>query len=121
MDARSMVPLTTVSGSFRAHVMAARLESEGIDAQLRGSLDGPYGLTVGDMARIDVYVPAEQLDDAKFVLLADEVDASLAAPSDWWYAGADAVPRKRWPWLVALVMLAVAIAAPFFGYVERLL
>ncbi len=116
-----MVPLTTVSGSFEAHVMAARLESEGIDAQLRGALDGPYGLTVGAMARVDVFVPAEQLDDARYVLLADEVDASLAAPSDWWHAGAPARKRKRWPWVVALVLLTVAVVAPFFGYVQRLL
>jgi hypothetical protein len=119
MDARSMVPLTTVSGSFRAHVVAARLESEGIDAQLRGALDGPYGLTMGDMARVDVYVPAEQLDDAKYVLLADEVDASMGAPTDWWDAGTPPRPRSRWPWLVALLLLTVAVVAPFFGYVQR--
>jgi hypothetical protein len=114
-----MVPLTSVSGSFRAHVMAARLESEGIDAQLRGALDGPYGLTVGDMARIDVYVPVEQLDDAKLVLLADEVDASMVAPSEWWDAGGQPRTRSRWPWVAALVLLTVAVVAPFFGYVER--
>ena len=52
-----MCRLTSVSGSFSAHLVAARLQSEGIDVQLRGALDGPYGLTVGDMARVDVFVP----------------------------------------------------------------
>ena len=45
--------------------LAARLRSEGIDVQLRGAVDGgPYGLTVGAMARVDVWVPEDQLDDA---------------------------------------------------------
>ena len=62
-----MVPmqrLTWVSGSFSAHVLRARLCSEGIDAELRGPVDGPYALTVGAMARVDVYVPADQMEDA---------------------------------------------------------
>src|SRR5690242_19736528 len=90
-----MAPLTWVAGAFRAQVLAARLESEGIDAQLRGALASPYGLTMGDMARVDVYVPEDQLDDAKYVLLADEVDATLAAPTDWWDAGTDRPRAQR--------------------------
>jgi hypothetical protein len=116
-----MTALTSVSGTFRARVLAARLESEGIDAQLRGALDSPYGLTVGDLARVDVYVPADQLDDARYVLLADEVDATLAAPSEWWNAGADHErPRTaRWVWWVALALLAVALLGPVLAYATR--
>jgi hypothetical protein len=106
MDARAMTLLTSVGGSFRAHVLLARLESEGIDAQLRGAVDGAYGFTVGDMARVDVFVPTEQLDDARYVLLADEVDDSMAAPRDWGDAGRRR-PRSRWLWFVALVLLVV--------------
>ena len=51
------------------------MRSEGIDAELRGPVDGPYALTVGDLARVDVYVPADQMDDAQLVVLAAEVDA----------------------------------------------
>ena len=69
-----MTRLTSVYGSFRARVMAARLEDEGFDVQLRGALDSPYGLTVGEMARVDVYVPDEQFDEASLVLLVSEVD-----------------------------------------------
>ena len=47
------------------------------------------------MARVDVYVPEDQLDDAKYVLLADEVDATLAAPTDWWDAGTDRPAQPR--------------------------
>ena len=111
-----MAPLTWVSGAFRARVLAARLESEGIDAQLRGAFESPYGLTMGDMARVDVYVPEDQLADARYVLLADEVDATLTAPSDWWNAGTDPRPaRPRWLWWVAATLLAVAVLGTFLG------
>jgi hypothetical protein len=114
-----MTPLTWVSGAFRARVVAARLKSEGIDAQLRGALDGSYGLTVGDMARIDVFVPEDQLEDARYILLVDEVDATLGAPSEWWDAGADSTrPRRRWPWWVALAVLTVAVVGPFLGFLR---
>jgi hypothetical protein len=105
-----MAPLTWVAGAFRAQVLAARLESEGIDAQLRGALASPYGLTVGDMARVDVYVPEDQLDDARYVLLADEVDATLTAPTDWWDAGSDHPTRRpRWLWWVAATLVAIPV------------
>ena len=99
-----MTPLTWVAGAFRAQVLAARLESEGIDAQLRGALDSPYGLTMGDMARVDVYVPEDQLDDA------------LAAPGEWW--GADergTRHRSRWLWWVALALLVVSVVGALVG------
>jgi hypothetical protein len=111
-----MTPLTWVAGEFRARVLAARLESEGIDAQLRGALESPYGLTVGDMARVDVYVPEDQLEDARYVLLADEVDDALAAPGEWW--GADergTRHRSRWLWWVALALLVVSVVGALVG------
>ena len=105
-----MCRLTSVSGSFSAHLVAARLQSEGIDVQLRGALHGPYGLTVGEMARVDVFVPEDQFDDAELVMLATEVDSALAAPREW--AGPEAAPRRRWPLWVALALLAGAALAP---------
>jgi hypothetical protein len=110
-----MAPLTWVAGVFRAEVLVARLESEGIDAQLRGSLTNPYGLTVGDMARVDVYVPEDQLDDAKYVLLADEVDATLMAPSDWADAGTDRRHGRRWLVWVAAALLAASVFGALVG------
>jgi hypothetical protein len=105
-----MAPLTWVSGAFRAQVLAARLESEGIDAQLRGACSSAYGFTVGDMARVDVFVPEDQLEDARYVLLADEVDATLTAPSEWWDAGTPSVHRRRWLRWVAVLLLALVAA-----------
>ena len=55
-------------------MLAARLLDEGFDVELRGALDGPYGLTVGDLARVDVYVPGDQIEEASMVLLVTEVD-----------------------------------------------
>ena len=75
-----MEQLTWVCGSFEARVLAARLYDEGIDAELRGALDSPYGFTVGDLARIDVYVPTDQAEDAQLVMLAIEVDAATELP-----------------------------------------
>jgi hypothetical protein len=69
-----MTRLTSVPGTFRAHVLAARLTDEGFDVELRGALAGPYGLTVGELARVDVYVPDDQIEEASLVLLVNEVD-----------------------------------------------
>jgi hypothetical protein len=122
MDGRvRMAPLTWVAGAFRARVLAARLEWEGIDAQLRGALESPYGLTMGDMARVDVYVPEDQLADARYVLLADEIDATLAAPSDWWDAGAErpVVRRRRRLRWMATALLAIALLGALLGAVRH--
>ena len=68
-----MVHLTTVSGSFHGHVLAARLGSEGIPVELRGLSDGPYPIA----ANVGVYVRADQLELAHALLLADAVDAAF--------------------------------------------
>lgn len=105
--------LTCVNGSFTAHVLEAKLRAEGIDCELRGAIDSPYALTVGDLSRVDLYVPADQLDDAELVLLAGEVDAALAAPSHW--AGS---PRVRWLRWVATLLLVAAVVGPCATYVN---
>jgi hypothetical protein len=108
-----MQRVTWVSGSFSAHVLRARLRSEGIDAELRGSVDGPYVLTVGDMARVDVYVPTDQMEDAQLVVLAGEVDAALAAPREW---GGETKERGLWARGAALASLVAAVGAPLVLY-----
>jgi hypothetical protein len=105
----AMTRLTSVYGSFRARVMAARLEDEGFDVQLRGALDSPYGLTVGDMARVDVYVPDDQFDQASLVLLVAEVDEADDILDD------DRPPVRTRPvsvvWVSALILF-VLFAGP---------
>jgi hypothetical protein len=113
-----MVPmqqLTWVSGSFPARVLEARLHSEGIDVELRGALDGPYGFTVGAMARVDVFVPVDQLDDARLVLLVDEVDAALAAPREW---GGPVAGPGAWARMAVWAALVAAALAPVIWYLR---
>jgi hypothetical protein len=98
-----MTRLTSVNGTFGAHVLAARLADEGFDVELRGPGFGPYGegLTFGDMARVDVYVPADQIDEAAYVLLVTEVDNLLD----------DDPPRRRHsPTLRALAAAVLLVA-----------
>ena len=103
-----LVALTFVHGSFTAHVLAARLASEGIDVELRGAIGSPYGLTVGDMARVDLFVPEDQIDDARLVLLASEVDAAMDLDE------ADPVPAANpsWRWIWSIVLVVVGVAVP---------
>jgi hypothetical protein len=77
-----MTRLTTVHGAFGAHVLAARLASEGFDVELGGAVDNPYPLTMGDLASIDVFVPADQVEAASYVLLVNEVDVALDETPD---------------------------------------
>jgi len=100
-----MVRLTQVHGSFAARVLVARLADEGIDARLRGPVDGPYRFTVGEMARVEVYVPEDQIDDAAYVLLANEVEDATALPEPM-------APRSvHHRGVAALVLLAIVVAA----------
>jgi hypothetical protein len=106
-----MTRLTSVYGAFRARVMAAHLECEGFDVVLRGALNSPYGLTVGDLARVDVYVPDDQVDDAKLVLLVTEVDEADEILDDDRPPVRDPyVPRA---WVAAMILFLVA-AGPIF-------
>ena len=68
-----MVPVRKVSDQFEARVLAARLGSVGIVAQLRGGgIDGPY-----PMGAIEVLVSENDLGDAREVLLADDVESAF--------------------------------------------
>jgi hypothetical protein len=100
-----VVCLTQVHGSFAARVLLARLVDEGIDARLRGPVDSPYRLTVGDMARVEVYVPEDQIDDAAYVMLANEVDDATALPEPTVRAS---VGHRG---VAALVLVTIVIAA----------
>ena len=68
-----MVHLVSVHDAFHARVIVARLGSDGILAQVRGALDGPYPL----LGEVGIYVAAEDLTVARELLLADEVEAAF--------------------------------------------
>jgi len=79
-------------------VLAARLGSDGIVAQLRGAVDGPY--PIGDVM---VYVGEDDLDTAQELLLADEVEAAFDDADDDDTVGA--LRRSHWMTWMALAML----------------
>lgn len=108
-----MQRLTAVNGAFRARILEARLHFEGIDVELRGAVDSPYLLTVGDLARVELYVPADQMEDAQLVLLAGEIDSALAAPREW---GGERPRRGPWARWAALAALFSAALAPIVWY-----
>jgi hypothetical protein len=73
-----MVPVRKVSDQFEARVLAARLGSEGIVAQLRGGgIDGPY-----PMGAIEVLVSEDDLETARELLLADDVESAFDGGAD---------------------------------------
>ena len=90
-----MVHLRTVPTAFHARVLAARLGSDGILAELRGAVDGVYPL--GDVM---VFVEEEDLETAQELLLADEVESAFEVQ--------EPVARHRPPW-AAWVALAVLV------------
>lgn len=67
-----MVVLTAVPTPFEAQVLAARLGADGILWQLRSLVGAPYNI-----GGVEVLVPANQLAEARDLLLVDEVEAAL--------------------------------------------
>jgi hypothetical protein len=68
-----MVSVRKVSDQFAARVIAARLGAAGIVAQLRGGgIEGPY-----PMGPIEVLVSEDDFDDARELLLADDVESAF--------------------------------------------
>jgi hypothetical protein len=100
-----MVLVRTVPNAFHARVIAARLGAEGIPAELRGGVGGPY--PIGD---VSVWVREDDFDTAREILLADEVESAFeeALP-----------PSPRRPFLFGLsrsqLVALVAIVVILFG------
>ncbi len=107
-----MVPVARVAGAFHAQVLAARLGSEGVVTQLRGGgVDGPY--PVGD---VEVLVSVEDLDLARGLLLADEVESACDDVDDDDDEGSAVERSVLAPWIV----LAVVIGLVLFAYVNTI-
>ncbi len=105
-----MVPVLRAEGAFHARVVAARLGSEGIVTQLRGNVDGPY-----PVGSVEVLVTADDLDAARELLLADEVESSFDVDDEVEAPATHGVPSYG-PWLLAVfagVVLLGALLSPF--------
>ncbi|MCU1486268.1 MAG: hypothetical protein JWN67_3014 [Actinomycetia bacterium] len=101
-----MVPVVRVADGFHARVIAARLGSEGIVTQLRGGIDSPY-----PMGAVEVLVGEDDLEDAKALLLADEVESAFADEDDDEPDDEYRVPRRRYGAWVALVLAGLLVLA----------
>jgi len=93
-----MVRLVTVSSTFHARVIAARLGAEGILSDLRGNVDGPY-----PMGDVHVFVPDDELDAASELLLADEIESA--------FDDGDTTDDDGRPWELWIVIAAIVTAA----------
>jgi hypothetical protein len=105
-----MVPVLRAEGTFHARVVAARLGSEGIVTQFRGNVDGPY-----PMGSVEVMVTEDDLEAARELLLADEVESSFDVDDDGEGPAAHRAPSYG-PWLLAAfagVLLLGALLSPF--------
>lgn len=94
------VCVAQVGDPATAQILAARLESEGIEARVHGEAFGPYRLTVGEMAVSEVWVVEDRLDEARTVVLDSDVAAALAPVED------EGIPD--WP-IEARVLAAVVV------------
>ena len=96
-----VVPLIRVPDAFHARVLVARLGSEGIVTQLRGGIDSPY-----PMGDVEVLVDEQDLDLARELLLADEVEAAFDDD-----LGVSRVGRGLPPWMVVALIAGLCLFA----------
>lgn len=99
-----MVRLMTAANAMEARIIAARLGSEGIVWDFRGSVDGPLAL-----GPVDVLVDEEGFEAAKEMLLDDEIESSALAT----HAAPVHVTTGRdifWAAVALLALLLFAIA-----------
>ena len=70
--------VATVGDLTEARVLAARLRSEGIEVRVHSEANGPYPVTVGQLAEAEIWVLSDRAEEASHVLLDAEVNTALA-------------------------------------------
>lgn len=110
------IPLATVANLTTAHLLAARLDAEGIEVRVHGEAQGPYPMTVGGFASAELWVLSDKVDEARTILLDAEVNDALA-PVEFAAteeSKADAMPiEMKW---VAAAILAILLALVIFRF-----
>lgn len=99
------VRLTTVGDVNTARILAARLESEGIEVRIHGDALGPYPMTIGSFAETQLWVLSDRVEEASRLLLDAEINA-LLPPVD---AETDETPRLGMPIELRVVALIVGV------------
>jgi|GEM_PF-939068 len=102
--AARFVRLTTVGDISTARILAARLESEGIEVRVHGDALGPYPMTVGSFAETQLWVLSDRVNEASHLLLDAEINAILPADS----VEDDPAPHRR-PLQLRRVALVVGV------------
>jgi hypothetical protein len=76
--AARFIRLATVGDLVEGRVLAARLQSEGIEVRVHSPALGPYPVTVGGMAETELWVLSDRVEEASTILLDAEVNVTLA-------------------------------------------
>lgn len=71
------VRIAEVGNLASAELAAARLRSEGIEVRLHGEGMGPYPMTVGQLAVVEIWVLASQLENADRTLMEMDLETML--------------------------------------------
>jgi len=104
MEEAPFVSAAKIGDPATAHLAVALLHSAGIPARIRGEALGPYRVTVGEMAVIEIFVPEPDLDDAREILAGSSLEDVAPAPT---HTGAIADPAALPMRLVAVLTLVV--------------
>jgi hypothetical protein len=101
--------VAVVGDAMTARVQVALLESAGIVAHLRGEALGPYPMTVGRFAEVEIWVAESDMEDAAAMLGGTGRHASPSGPTE---AKSPSLVSPALAIAVALVLgLAVVLAA----------
>lgn len=111
-----MLTLTRTGDLATAHVLVARLQSEGFDAIVRGEPMGPYPVTVGRMAVTEILVPADDLEEARSLLAELETEADAVEVQSGGAGKSPEVGTSIVWWLVALVLLGAIVWIRLWQY-----
>jgi hypothetical protein len=76
-DSGNYEPLAVIGDPAAANLLGALLRSEGIPVRMHGETYGPYPVSVGGLAQVEVWVAADRLADARAIL-----EASRSDPED---------------------------------------
>ena len=108
------VLLTRTGDLTTANVLAARLRAEGFEVRVHGQALGPYPMTVGEMAEMELWVLNDRVEEASRVLLDAEVNEAVAPVEGSAPLRAAAMPLEfRLLAAVTVIVLLVLVALRF--------
>ena len=114
-DGSQFVRLATLGDPNSAQLCAALLDSAGIVARVHGESMGPYPMTVGQMAVTEIWVRDHDVDEAKELMLAAEIDQVLGFEGR---SGA-LVDREGLPVRVMAFVLVIVLGAAVVRFLMR--